>query len=185
MGQLLRGFAALDADKFDLPRLWIDPRTVARSGERWLSGLEPYLTAADVKATRDIIDRSPALLAGRRAVVCHGDFGPQNVLVQKGGVSGLLDFEDARIGDSLLDVAWWAWLVRAHTPAAFTRSWSEFLDESGIDTTQESFDDRLLALIVLRLLETADAFLHSAPAKYPSWAERLARTLRWRGETLA
>jgi Ser/Thr protein kinase RdoA (MazF antagonist) len=185
MGSVLRHFADLDSDRFDLPRLWTDPFALALAAERWLSDIEAYLSAVDAMATRAIIDSVPGLLANRRQVVCHGDFGPQNVLVQGGHVTGLLDLEDARVGDSLLDVAWWAWLVRAHTPSAFTRSWSGFLDASGIDRSQESFEDRVLALIVLRLLETADAYLRSAPEKYPSWAARLARTLRWRGRSLS
>lgn len=44
----------------------------------------------------------------------HGDFGSNNVLVQRGVVSGVLDWSEARIGDPLYDVAnilfWRSWL---------------------------------------------------------------------------
>ena len=36
----------------------------------------------------------------------HGDFGPHNVLVNEGVVSGVLDWESAHIGDQVEDIAW-------------------------------------------------------------------------------
>ncbi len=134
---------------------------------------------------RDIVDHVPQLFGDRPTVVCHGDFGPQNVLVLDGRVSGLLDLEDARLGDPLLDAAWWAWLVRAHTPAAFNATWTRFLGAAGLDRSAEGFDERLLALIVLRLLETAEAYRLSAPEKHPGWGTRVSRTLEWRGMSLS
>lgn len=50
----------------------------------------------------------------RRRGLVHGDFGSNNVLVQHGAVSGVLDWSEARIGDPLYDVAnilfWRSWL---------------------------------------------------------------------------
>jgi Ser/Thr protein kinase RdoA (MazF antagonist) len=184
MGSLLRRMAELDPAGCDLPRIWTDAHALGTTAERWLVDLKPYLAAADIMATRDIIHRVGSLFSDRPPVVCHGDFGPQNVLVLGDRVTGLLDLEDARIGDRLLDVAWWAWLVRAHTPVAFSRSWAGFLEAAGIDPGEDSFDDRVFTLIVLRMLETADSFRRSAPAKHASWAERLSRTLEWRGRAL-
>ena len=184
MGTLVRRFRGLDPDAFDLPRLWSDPAALVPVARAWLARLGEHLSSADTTAARGIVDDLPSLFAGRRPVVCHGDFGPQNVLVLGDRVSGLLDLEDARIADPLLDVAWWVWLVRAHTPLAFARSWSGFLDAADVDPGQASFDERLLSLIVLRLLETAEAYRHSVPAKYPSWGGRLSQTLGWGAEPL-
>lgn len=50
---------------------------------------------------------------------------------------------------------------------------------AAIDPDQDVFDDRVNALIVVRLLETADVFRRSAPDKHASWAVRLACTLEW------
>lgn len=184
MGRLLRGFSELDPDTFDLPRLWADVAALSEAAEGWLATLQPHLSHRDARTVRDIIETMPALLSGRRAVVCHGDFGPQNVLVVGEHISGLLDFEDARIGDPLLDVAWWAWLVRAHTPEAFTRTWAAFLDAAGIDDTEADFDDRVVTLAILLILETAERFRQSAPERHAGWGERIARTLTWRGHPL-
>jgi aminoglycoside phosphotransferase (APT) family kinase protein len=184
MGTMVRRIAQLDPAAFDLPDLWTDVAALSDAAERWLAALDPYLSAADRAATRDVIRAIPPLFGDRSAVVCHGDFGPQNVLVVGDRVTGLLDLEDARIGDPWLDIAWWAWLVRAHTPSAFTRSWRGFLDAAGVDCGEESFDDRVFTLIVLRLLETADGVRRVAPTQHPSWAERLSRTLAWAGAPL-
>lgn len=39
-------------------------------------------------------------------VVVHGDFRLANLLVQNGGISGILDWELATVGDPLVDLAW-------------------------------------------------------------------------------
>ena len=184
MGRLLRGFSELHPDGFDLPRLWTDVPALSQAAARWLSALEPHLSAGDARAVRDVIEAAPGLLGDRPAAVCHGDFGPQNVLVVGERISGLLDFEDARIGDPLLDVAWWAWLVRAHTPEAFSRTWAPFLEEAGIDKDQAGFDERVVTLAILLILETAERFRHSAPERHAGWAARVSRTLPWRGSPL-
>jgi len=184
MGRLLRGFHALDPADFELPRLWTDSKALVREASGWLAALEPHFLASDAAATREVVEAVPLLLGDRPAAVCHGDFGPHNVLVLDGRISGLLDLEDARIGDPLLDVAWWAWSVRFHTPAAFVRSWPGFLDAAGIDRREDRFDERLLALIVLLLLETAERFRRSAPEKHAGWAVRISQTLAWQGQPI-
>lgn len=59
-----------------------------------------------------VAERVDELPQSRRLV--HGDFGSNNVLVQHGVVSGVLDWSEARIGDPLYDVAnvlfWRSWL---------------------------------------------------------------------------
>ena len=49
-------------------------------------------------------------------------------------------------GDPLLDVSWWARLVRAHTPEAVRRTWASFLEAAEIERTEPHFDDRILTL---------------------------------------
>jgi hygromycin-B 4-O-kinase len=61
----------------------------------------------------DLVDERVDELPQRRGLV-HGDFGSNNVLVQEGTVSAVLDWSEARIGDPLYDVAnilfWRSWL---------------------------------------------------------------------------
>jgi hypothetical protein len=51
-------------------------------------------------------------------VLVHGDFGPQNLLLDPSTVepTALLDWEFAHIGDPVEDVAWAEWIVRTHHP---------------------------------------------------------------------
>ena len=40
-----------------------------------------------------------------KTVLCHGDFWPENILWQEGRITGVLDWEDAALGDPLSDLA--------------------------------------------------------------------------------
>jgi hypothetical protein len=64
---------------------------------------------------------SPVLapaLEGPGAVAVHGDFGPQNLLLDRDGeVVALVDWEFAHMGDAIEDLAWAEWIVRMHHPA--------------------------------------------------------------------
>ena len=55
-------------------------------------------------------------LAGTGAVIVHGDFGPQNVLVDGHRIAAVLDWEFAHVGQSIEDLAWAEWIVRMHHP---------------------------------------------------------------------
>ena len=179
MGRALAAIRSLPTAGLPVPALWSRPAELARAADGWLAGLRPHLRDEDVGAVRRILETVPELFAGRAPVLAHGDFGPQNVLAVGGEVTAVLDWEDVRLADPLLDVAWWAWLVRAHTPEAFARSWAEFLKSAGVDPQQERFAQRLNALIALRLLDTADVIRRTIPAKHPSWGRRLADALPW------
>ncbi len=50
-----------------------------------------------------------------RAVICHGDFHPQNVLMAKGAVSGVVDWPNAVVADPAFDVAG-TQVILAHVP---------------------------------------------------------------------
>jgi hypothetical protein len=51
-------------------------------------------------------------------VRCHGDFGPQNMLLDpdSGEVTALLDWEMVDVCHPLRDLAWAEWIVRMHHP---------------------------------------------------------------------
>lgn len=178
MGAVLRALQLLAPADFSLPSLWARPAELCLAAGVWLARLDPHLGRRQRDQVHELVAGVPTLFDGRPTVVAHGDYGPQNVLITEGRVTGLLDFEDVRLADPLLDVAWWAWLVRAHTPAAFDRTWASFLETSGIDQDSE-FHRRSMTLIICRLLETAEHFRRARPEKYSSWAGRIEATLNW------
>ncbi len=71
-------------------------------------------------------------LTGYGAVLVHGDFGPQNLLLTEAGnrVTGLLDWEWAHFGDPIEDLAWTEWVVRTHH-ADHARAMTAFFDSYG------------------------------------------------------
>jgi tRNA A-37 threonylcarbamoyl transferase component Bud32 len=54
---------------------------------------------------------------GEGSVLVHGDFGPQNMLLDASGhLAALVDWEFAHLGDPIEDLAWAEWIVRTHHP---------------------------------------------------------------------
>jgi aminoglycoside phosphotransferase (APT) family kinase protein len=71
---------------------------------------------------RRLHDLDPALVGSSHSagVICHGDFGPNNVLLDPATfeVTALIDWEFCGAGDGIVDLAWCEWIVRMHHPAA-------------------------------------------------------------------
>jgi aminoglycoside phosphotransferase (APT) family kinase protein len=57
--------------------------------------------------------------AGAGEVLIHGDYGPQNVLLDPAAmeVTAILDWEWAHTGDPVEDLAWCEWIIRMHHPS--------------------------------------------------------------------
>jgi aminoglycoside phosphotransferase (APT) family kinase protein len=91
----------------------LDPAPLARalgeavSFDGYLGGLERRVTRAALHgltgSMRWLREHRPALPTP--AVICHGDLHPQNVLVEDGRVTGVLDWPNAVIADAAYDVA--------------------------------------------------------------------------------
>ncbi len=83
--------------------------------------------------------------------LCHGDVGPKNFLFERGGITALIDWEFAHIGDPMDDLAWWVfrgheWLGAGGDLAEQLRRWST-------RTGREIAPDRIAyyrALVLLR-----------------------------------
>jgi aminoglycoside phosphotransferase (APT) family kinase protein len=148
---------------------------VASSATSW--GKAASLAPAERAGLAGLIDRLPALFAGRSAVLAHGDFAPVNVLTDGPTLTGLLDFESVRLADPLFDPAWWAWSVSFGSASVLEAAWPEFLGGAGIDAADPELPARIHSLQVLRMLELlAGDSLDSGVRDIV--AERLARTLQ-------
>lgn len=171
MGRLLSTIQDIPVDAVALPAVWAEPHRLTAAADQWLASIAGLISTADRRRLGAVIESLPVLFAQRPAVVAHGDFGPANVLFQGSRITGLLDLESARLADPLLDVAWWKWLLHAHTPRAFERSWAAFLTAAGVDSAEPEFEHRLHALLLVRLLETA------AQRAGPDWGRRVSLAL--------
>jgi hypothetical protein len=94
-----------------------------RHGQDLIDGglAEPVLAACG-RTLRQIhrLAVPEALSAGQPgAVIVHGDFGPNNVLLDAAArrVTAVLDWEWAHAGDPVEDLAWCEFIVRLHHPA--------------------------------------------------------------------
>jgi aminoglycoside phosphotransferase (APT) family kinase protein len=54
---------------------------------------------------RDALDAARPFVPANGPVLLHGDYWPGNILWQQGRLAGVIDWEDARVGDPLFDLA--------------------------------------------------------------------------------
>jgi aminoglycoside phosphotransferase (APT) family kinase protein len=101
----------------------------------------------------------------------HGDLVPANLLLRD-GANVLLDLEAARIGDPLLDAAWFRWIVAYHHPELVPAAWAAFAGAAGIATSDATVRALLDAYPVLRILE-----ILAGPGVGPSARGRWLRQL--------
>jgi Ser/Thr protein kinase RdoA (MazF antagonist) len=84
---------------------------------------EPVLRACGQMLRRvQAIDPTLAHVDGHSpppAVLVHGDYGPNNVLLDPAArqVTAIVDWEWAHVGHPVEDLAWCEWIVRMHHPA--------------------------------------------------------------------
>jgi aminoglycoside phosphotransferase len=146
---------------------------------------------------QDLIDRGDAPLVLRRAgealaalqrapvpevtgldgdgpVVVHGDFGPQNLLVDRdaGRVTGVLDWEFAHRGAPVEDLAWAEWIVRTHHPRSVD-ALDDLFAGAGVRPSWTQRHDAMLRR-VRGLLDDAERSGSPSP-----WRARLDATESW------
>ncbi len=117
----------------------------------------------------------PGLL-GTGPVIVHGDFGPQNVLIEGDAISAVVDWEFAHLGMPVEDLAWAEWIVRMHHPDAVD-DLPELLDTAGLGV-EWSARHRAMVARCEELTRMAEAT--ESPDAIALWSDRLRTTERWR-----
>jgi aminoglycoside phosphotransferase len=111
-------------------------------------------------------------------VLVHGDFGPNNMLLdaETFEVTAVLDWEFSAPGDAAVDVAWCEWIVRMHHPAAVP-SLSAFHHAYG---PVPPWPLRQAAMIRRCLwLQEFSKRLDTAGGGAALWEDRLLKTAGW------
>jgi aminoglycoside phosphotransferase (APT) family kinase protein len=88
-----------------------------KSWEEFIFDLELdgiYEAASKTKVHKKTIDEVLFLLKSYspyyqevKSTVIHGDFEPKHILVENGQITGIIDFENYKLGDPVYDFAWW------------------------------------------------------------------------------
>lgn len=171
LGSAWRRLGGIDPSGLGLDDLWADPGELSRSARRWLGGVEAELPSRAAEVTGFRLGRLEALLARRRPAMVHGDLVPANGLIRDAAPAALLDLEAVRLGEPLLDAAWFAWIVRFHHPAVSQTAWASFAAAGGIDAGEAVTAALLEILPTVRILEIVAA-LAPGPAR-TRWLEQL------------
>jgi aminoglycoside phosphotransferase (APT) family kinase protein len=72
--------------------------------ERFRSLVVPLLDRDERPSASRLLDEH--LASPSPEVLTHADLGPEHVLVDAGGIAGVIDWTDARLGDPAVDLAW-------------------------------------------------------------------------------
>ncbi len=112
-------------------------------------------------------------------VLVHGDFGPNNVLIDPEGfaATALLDWEFAHLGDPIEDLTWCEWVVRTHHPD-HTGALDDYFDAYGGHVPAWS---RRQAAMVARCLELQRFCERWEPGGHGAeqWTQRAHDTAIW------
>jgi aminoglycoside phosphotransferase len=147
------------------------------------AGLADRVLAASGRVLRQIHRLPvPASLAAddreRATVLVHGDFGPQNLLLDERAdeVTAVLDWEWAHAGDPAEDVAWCEFIIRLHHPA----------EVAALDAFYDGYGSRppwprVHQLMTRRCQELLDLCQAWQPggASAADWMQRLAIVRGW------
>ena len=127
---------------------------------------------------REITASLPSRARGGRVLV-HGDYGPQNVLLDPATleITAILDWEWAHAGDPIEDLAWCQWIVRMHHPGQVSML-NVFFD--GCGGAIPPWPDRK-AFMLGRCRSLLDLCRQQESGGYgeAQWAHRLAVARAW------
>lgn len=117
--------------------------------------------------------------AERGRVLVHGDYDPNNVLLDPVGfhVTAVLDWEFAHLGDPVEDLAWCEWIIRMHHPGQV--EWLESF-YAGYGGPAPPWPVRKAAMVA-RCRELEDFTQRWAPGGdgVRQWRQRITITAGW------
>jgi aminoglycoside phosphotransferase (APT) family kinase protein len=175
MGRLARVLATVPVEERLLAGGWADPERLASHARRWLEAGREHLDPVAAAEVDRLISRIPKALAGRPAVLAHGDWAPVNVLVRDRAVVAVLDWEAARLADPLLDLAWWAWIVWHHHRDRYAAAAPALFETAGVELDAPTAE-RMRILVAARLLEILGS-VRADDRAARRWADRLQEAL--------
>lgn len=117
---------------------------------------------------------------GEGHVLVHGDFGPQNVLLDPATleITAVLDWEWAHLGDPVDDLAWCEWILRMHHPRLVSLL-GFFFDSYGASIPPWPDRQEFMVGRCRSLLDLCRRHEPGGPAE-AQWTDRLAVTEAWR-----
>ena len=133
------------------------------------------LLGATLASLQQVPTRAVPGLAGTGPVIVHGDFGPQNVLIEGGRITALVDWEFAHVGQPVEDLAWAEWIVRMHHPDA-TDALPALLDAADLGMSWSARHEAMVARCEELIALSSAA---GSPDTLALWRVRLRATERW------
>lgn len=171
MGSLARELRHVPIDGLRLSLTWSDADRLGAAARKWLANSANVLDPMGIAAIDELLTELPRVFARVVPVFAHGDFAPANVVIRRGEVVALLDFERARLAHPLFDAAWFRLIVGQHHPKRMDVALPAFLESAGIVQSSEELAT-LDLLAVLQCLERIDGTSRSQISTRKQWAAR-------------
>lgn len=134
----VEGFGSLNADvKFKTWEDFIFSFEKRRNGIIE-GGQKVGVTAGQIDRGFQILHSHQSLFSLPEARLLHGDFSPKHLLVKDGKITGIIDFENAKGGDPVRDIAWVNYFYEDSFPLEYLKE--GYTDKSIFD---ENFDLKL------------------------------------------
>jgi aminoglycoside phosphotransferase (APT) family kinase protein len=102
LARQIRRIHEVDCTKLDVSFLPLHEKSSAEKLEERRAIIDEKL---DEGRIRDVLEGVWPLPQRNRCVLLHGDFWPGNILWRDGQIVGVIDWEDAAVGDPLTDIA--------------------------------------------------------------------------------
>jgi aminoglycoside phosphotransferase (APT) family kinase protein len=175
MGATQRRLATLDTTGLRLPTTWALPERLAAVSRRRLGRVAHRLNQRTLGVVERAIEEHAGLPPSGSPVFAHGDFAPANVIVSRGRLAALIDYEYARLADPLFDAATFQWLTFHFHPARAEVAWAAFADAAGLERVGDPAARAALErLRLLRILELVEVAGRRGPAMRDWWLSLLA-----------
>ena len=140
---------SIDSSKLDLAFLPTQTKTLTDNLGKRPANLDHSLDEGQI---RDALEANWLSVRRRPSVLLHGDFWPGNVLWQAGQLVAVIDWEDAKLGDPLADLAIsrldMLWIFGRNAKQELTQHYQSLLSHSrmGSDFTNLPYWDLYAAL---------------------------------------
>ena len=119
-------------------------------------------------------DPGDVSLAGEGRFI-HGDYGLHNLLFETEPlrVCGIVDWENARLGEAIEDLAWAEWIVRYHYADSGVSALPALFEGYG---SQPPWEERRRAMLLIcdRAFERASG--RDDPDRITGWRDRIEKT---------
>ena len=122
-GRVAARLAGIAWGGLGLSSTWASGERLRAVGQGWAHRSAGLLRDRSLRTIGGLLETAAREIDDASGCLAHGDLAPVNILVRRGRVAAILDFDHARVGHPLFDAAWFMWVVTHHHPQVAEAAW--------------------------------------------------------------